>query len=152
MWNLIPNSSNFINFSKRNSGKDRNVKKAKPVKIVYKASTKKLSVVDEIKTILKDNKKILKGGYVLKPGKVRIKGIDKFSLLIDKGINEFYVDKLKKLTEELALAEKRKLMLDLEWKKSDKEFKERNIIAKKHWPSRIKMLKKMISDTKKFIK
>lgn len=79
-------------------------------------------------------------------------GTNKFNLLIDKGINEFYVDKLKKLTEELATAEKRKYLLSIEWKKGDKNFKQRNLVFKNHYPKRIKMLKKMISETKKHIK
>jgi len=76
----------------------------------------------------------------------------KYSLIVDKGINEFYVDKLKKLTEELASAEKRNYLLNIEWKKGDNNFKERNFIFKQHYPKRIKMLKKMISDTKRHIK
>ena len=55
-----------------NSGKDRRVVKKAPVKITYTKTVKKLSLIDEIKTLLKDNKKILKGGYVLKPGNIRM--------------------------------------------------------------------------------
>jgi hypothetical protein len=58
-----------------NSGKDTTKKKSKGLKIVYKPETKKLSVVEEIKTILKNNKKILKGGYTLKTGVIREKKI-----------------------------------------------------------------------------
>lgn len=58
-----------------NSGKDTTKKKSKGLKIVYKPETKKLSVIDEIKTILKNNKKILKGGYTLKSGVIREKKI-----------------------------------------------------------------------------
>lgn len=54
-----------------NSGKDTSKKKSKGLKIVYKPETKKLAVVDQIKSILKENKKILKGGYSLKSGKIR---------------------------------------------------------------------------------
>lgn len=54
-----------------NSGKDTSKKKSKGLKIVYKPETKKLAVVDQIKSILKENKKILKGGYSLKNGKIR---------------------------------------------------------------------------------
>jgi len=79
-------------------------------------------------------------------------GTNKYSLIVDKGINEFYVDKLKKLTEELSTAEKRSYLLNIELKKGDTNFKERNLIFKKHYPKRIKMLKKMISDTKRYIK
>jgi hypothetical protein len=38
-------------------------------------SSDQLSVVEEIKTILKNNKKILKGGYTLKTGVIREKKI-----------------------------------------------------------------------------
>jgi hypothetical protein len=58
-----------------NSGKDTTKKKSKGLKIVYKPETKKLSVIDEIKTILKNNKKILKGGYTIKSGVIREKKI-----------------------------------------------------------------------------
>jgi hypothetical protein len=58
-----------------NTGKDRHVKKAKPVKLVYKPSTKKLSLINEIKTLLKNDKKILVRGYKLKSGKLRDKKI-----------------------------------------------------------------------------
>jgi hypothetical protein len=58
-----------------NSGKDTSKKKSKGLKIVYKPETKKLAVVDQIKSILKSNKKILKGGYILKTGTIRDKKI-----------------------------------------------------------------------------
>jgi len=61
-----------------NSGKDTSKKKSKGLKIVYKPETKKLAVVDQIKSILKENKKILKGGYSLKNGKIRDKKIAGF--------------------------------------------------------------------------
>lgn len=67
-----------------NSGKDTSKKKSKGLKIVYKPETKKLAVVDQIKSILKNNKKILKGGYGIKAGTIREKkvaGIDKDSIL-----------------------------------------------------------------------
>lgn len=54
-----------------NSGKDTSKKKSKGLKIVYKPETKKLAVVDQIKSILKSNKKILKGGYTMKTGVIR---------------------------------------------------------------------------------
>jgi hypothetical protein len=59
--------------AKFNTGKDISKKTSKGIKIVYKPSTKKLSVIDEIKTILRSNKKILKGGYKIAPGKIREK-------------------------------------------------------------------------------
>jgi hypothetical protein len=58
-----------------NSGKDITKKKSKGLKIVYKPQTKKLAIVDQIKSILKENKKILKGGYKIKPGIIREKKI-----------------------------------------------------------------------------
>jgi hypothetical protein len=58
-----------------NSGKDTSKKKSKGLKIVYKPETKKLAVVDQIKSILKSNKKILKGGYTLKTGTIRDKKV-----------------------------------------------------------------------------
>jgi hypothetical protein len=62
-----------------NTGKDRNVKKSKPVKIKYHHSTKKLSLLNEIKSLLKNDHKILVRGYKLKAGKIRekISGIKK---------------------------------------------------------------------------
>ena len=59
--------------AKFNTGKDISKKTSKGIKIIYKPKTKKLSVIDEIKTILKSNKKILKGGYKIAPGKIREK-------------------------------------------------------------------------------
>jgi len=58
-----------------NSGKDTSKKKSKGLKIVYKPETKKMAVVDQIKSILKSNKKILKGGYTLKTGVIREKKV-----------------------------------------------------------------------------
>lgn len=58
-----------------NSGKDTSKKKSKGLKIVYKPEVKKLAVVDQIKSILKNNKKILKGGYGIKAGTIREKKV-----------------------------------------------------------------------------
>jgi len=77
-----------------NSGKDTSKKKSKGLKIVYKPETKKLAVVDQIKSILKSNKKILKGGYTLKTGVIREKkvaGIDVKNIMSG-------VDNIKKST------------------------------------------------------
>jgi hypothetical protein len=79
-----------------NSGKDTTKKKSKGLKIVYKPQTKKLAIVDQIKSILKDNKKILKGGYKIKTGIIRekkIAGINKIS-------NEF-INQLKEANNKL---------------------------------------------------
>jgi hypothetical protein len=84
-----------------NSGKDTSKKKSKGLKIVYKPETKKMAVVDQIKSILKSNKKILKGGYTLKTGIIRekkIAGVDKDSILnkinYSLQLQELYNDKL----------------------------------------------------------
>lgn len=78
-----------------NSGKDRNVKKVKPVKITYTKTVKKLSLVDEIKTLLKANKKILKGGYVVKPGNVRFGNIKVSGALKNDFTTITFYNKLK---------------------------------------------------------
>lgn len=56
---------------KYNSGKDKGKRKSKGLKIEVAPEVKKLAVIDQIKSILADNKKILPGGYTLKPGKIR---------------------------------------------------------------------------------
>jgi len=61
--------------SKYNSGKDTGKKKSKGAKIVIRPETKKAGVVQQIKTILRDNKKILTRGYKVKPGKIREKSL-----------------------------------------------------------------------------
>lgn len=89
-----------------NSGKDTSKKKSKGLKIVYKPETKKLAVVDQIKSILKSNKKILKGGYTLKTGVIRekkIAGFDKDNILhkinYSAQLQELYNDKLNFLSQ-----------------------------------------------------
>lgn len=89
-----------------NSGKDTSKKKSKGLKIVYKPETKKLAVVDQIKSILKSNKKILKGGYTLKTGVIRekkIAGLDKDNILnkinYSLQLQELYNDKLNFLRQ-----------------------------------------------------
>ena len=100
-----------------NSGKDITKKKSKGLKIVYKPQTKKLAIVDQIKSILKDNKKILKGGYTLKTGIIRekkIAGIGKVSSeLINelKGANEKLIKWQKVLS--LLIIEKTKVSTGL---------------------------------------
>jgi len=71
-----------------NSGKDTTKKKSKGLKIVYKPQTKKLAIVDQIKSILKDNKKILKGGYTLKAGTIREKKIAGIGKISSEFINQ----------------------------------------------------------------
>ena len=71
-----------------NSGKDTTKKKSKGLKIVYKPQTKKLAIVDQIKSILKDNKKILKGGYTLKAGTIREKKIAGIGKISSEFIND----------------------------------------------------------------
>ena len=87
--------------AKFNSGKDISKKTSKGLKIVYKPTTKKLSIVDEIKTILKNNKKILKGGYKVAPGKIREKVISG-----TKKLNTDIFNKLKKVDEDIFLNNK----------------------------------------------
>lgn len=84
-----------------NSGKDTSRKKSKGLKIVYKPETKKLAVVDQIKSILKNNKKILKGGYGIKSGTIRegkVAGIKVVSGFIGRLIvKTFTLSELKKM-------------------------------------------------------
>jgi len=88
-----------------NSGKDTTKKKSKGLKIVYKPQTKKLAIVDQIKSILKDNKKILKGGYTLKAGTIREKKIAGIGKISSEFINELKAanDKLIKWQKVLSL-------------------------------------------------
>ena len=80
-----------------NSGKDTSKKKSKGLKIVYKPETKKLAVVDQIKSILKSNKKILKGGYTLKNGVIREKKIAGIDVI--NGINDDILKELKSIQQ-----------------------------------------------------
>jgi hypothetical protein len=80
-----------------NSGKDTSKKKSKGLKIVYKPETKKLAVVDQIKSILKSNKKILKGGYTLKTGMIREKKIAGIQVI--NGINDDILKELKSIQQ-----------------------------------------------------
>jgi hypothetical protein len=84
--------------------------------------------------------------------KGKLLGVNKFERIVRQGINEFYVDKLKTLTDQLAKAEKQKAIFEADWKTKSKEYKAENLNWKKHWPTRIKLLKKMITETKRLIK
>jgi hypothetical protein len=83
--------------SKYNSGKDTGKKKSKGAKIVIRPETKKAGVVQQIKTILRDNKKILTRGYKVKPGKIREKSLSGINNLPKLGREEI----MKKLDAEL---------------------------------------------------
>ena len=90
-----------------NSGKDTSKKKSKGLKIVYKPETKKLAVVDQIKSILKSNKKILKGGYTLKTGVIREKKVA--GIKVVSGVNNDVtrsINAYKKLENDIKIAQK----------------------------------------------
>lgn len=121
-----------------NSGKDTSKKKSKGLKIVYKAETKKLAVIDQIKSILKSNKKILKGGYTLKSGVIREKKIGAI-----KVVNGMY--NTTDLLNDINYWQTILLELRNEYKSSDPKYK-KNImqdinIAKKWLETRKKQLK-----------
>ena len=80
-----------------NSGKDISKKRSKGLKIVYKPETKKLAIVDQIKSILKNNKKILKGGYAIKSGSIREKKIAGMDVI--NGINDDILKELKSIQQ-----------------------------------------------------
>jgi len=146
------------------TGLDKVVKKGNKTSVLYTKTAKKKSATKKKVSqgvLFGVKKKAAKKSAVksthkdTKSHNVNIKvvsGNDKFSLLVDKGINQFFVEKLKLLTDQLATAEKRKYLLDIEWKKGDNNFKARNQFWKLHYPKRIKLLKKMIADTKRQIK
>lgn len=128
-----------------NSGKDTSKKKSKGLKIVYKPETKKLAVVDQIKSILKSNKKILKGGYGIKSGTIREKkvaGIDVIS-----GLNN--VDRLNSAIKRKEMMEAIYLKSKLIPLKQRTEF-DRTMIKK--LPNIIKGEKQLIAQYKKMIK
>jgi len=121
-----------------NSGKDTSKKKSKGLKIVYKPETKKLAVIDQIKSILKSNKKILKGGYTLKTGVIREKKIGAI-----KVVNGMY--NTTDLLNDINYWQTILLELRNEYKSSDPKYK-KNImqdinIAKKWLETRKKQLK-----------
>jgi hypothetical protein len=121
-----------------NSGKDTSKKKSKGLKIVYKPETKKLAVIDQIKSILKSNKKILKGGYTLKSGVIREKKIGAI-----KVVNGMY--NTTDLLNDINYWQTILLELRNEYKSSDPKYK-KNImqdinIAKKWLETRKKQLK-----------
>jgi hypothetical protein len=121
-----------------NSGKDTSKKKSKGLKIVYKPETKKLAVIDQIKSILKSNKKILKGGYTLKSGVIRENKIGAI-----KVVNGMY--NTTDLLNDINYWQTILLELRNEYKSSDPKYK-KNImqdinIAKKWLETRKKQLK-----------
>ena len=58
-----------------------------------------MAVVDQIKSILKSNKKILKGGYTLKNGIIREKKIAGIDVI--NGINDDILKELKSIKKEI---------------------------------------------------
>lgn len=83
-----------------NTGKDKTTKKSKPVKIVYTPEVKKLSLIQEIKTLLKDNNKIMVRGYKMKTGKIRkISGTSSHKDTKSHNVNIRVVSGIKGLTK-----------------------------------------------------
>lgn len=130
-----------------NSGKDTSKKKSKGLKIVYKPETKKLAVVDQIKSILKNNKKILKGGYTLKTGVIRDKKIAGIGKIGSEMINE-----LKVAHEKLIKWQKVLSALDIEKAKVSKGMKPVVAMDIKRVKDAIKEQKIHIQQLKKNIK
>ena len=128
-----------------NSGKDTRKKKSKGLKIVYKPETKKLAVVDQIKSILKSNKKILKGGYTLKTGVIREKKVAGINVI--SGTNN--VDRLNSAIKRKEMMESIYLKSKLTPLKQKTEF-DRTMIKK--LPNIIKGEKQLIAQYKRMIK
>ena len=126
-----------------NSGKDTSKKKSKGLKIVYKPETKKLAVVDQIKSILKSNKKILKGGYTLKTGVIREKKVAGIKVISGDAIGKW--GQAEKYSYKLAIE------LEGKFKNFLILFKNRLKMAKtdaekKFYRSKIEDAKKMIKE------
>ena len=130
-----------------NSGKDITKKKSKGLKIVYKPQTKKLAIVDQIKSILKDNKKILKGGYTLKTGIIREKKIAGIGKVSSELINE-----LKQANEKLIKWQKVLSLLIIEKTKVPTGLKSVVAFDIKTVKNAIKEQKTHIQELKKNIK
>lgn len=86
-----------------NKGKDRATKTGKVAVIKYTATVKKSALIDQIKSILSDNKKRLKYGYTTVPGKVKIKASDTMGAIMKDAASG-----IKKFTEHLAAIRKEK--------------------------------------------
>jgi hypothetical protein len=123
-----------------NSGKDTTKKKSKGLKIVYKPQTKKLAIVDQIKSILKDNKKILKSGYSIKAGTIREKKVAGIKIA---GTN--YNDP-KYLFNEMLFWQNQLDKLRAEYKSPERKMYKKSIMED------IKLSKKWIENYKKKIR
>jgi len=86
-----------------NKGKDRATKTGKVAVIKYTSTVKKSALIDQIKSILADNKKRLKYGYTTVPGKVKIKASDTMGAIMKDAASG-----IKKFTEHLAAIRKEK--------------------------------------------
>jgi len=136
-----------------NSGKDTSKKKSKGLKIVYKPETKKLAVVDQIKSILKSNKKILKGGYTLKTGVIREKKVAGIKVVSGIGkIGSEMINELKVAHDKLIKWQKVLSALDIEKAKVSKEIKPVVAMDIKRVKDAIKEQKIHIQQLKKNIK
>lgn len=136
-----------------NSGKDTSKKKSKGLKIVYKPETKKLAVVDQIKSILKSNKKILKGGYTLKSGVIREKKVAGIKVVTGIGaIGSEMINELKVAHEKLIKWQKVLSALDIEKAKVSKGMKPVVAMDIKRVKDAIKEQKIHIQQLKKNIK
>jgi hypothetical protein len=136
-----------------NSGKDTSKKKSKGLKIVYKPETKKLAVVDQIKSILKSNKKILKGGYTLKTGVIREKKVAGIKVVSGIGkIGSEMINELKVAHEKLIKWQKVLSALDIEKAKVSKGMKPVVAMDIKRVKDAIKEQKIHIQQLKKNIK
>lgn len=157
-----------------NTGKDRNVKKSKPVKIKYHHTTKKLSLINEIKSLLKNDHKILVRGYKIKSGKIRekISGTKKpnsksyhkdikshnVNIRVMSGMHKINKDILKEISVSTDIL--RDVLIDIDNFKKELKFatklKDQSLVRelkkminhsiyhKKHLTSHIKNLKKHI--------
>jgi hypothetical protein len=136
-----------------NSGKDTSKKKSKGLKIVYKPETKKLAVVDQIKSILKNNKKILKGGYTLKTGVIREKKVAGIKVVSGIGkIGSEMINELKVAHDKLIKWQKVLSALDIEKAKVSKGMKPVVAMDIKRVKDAIKEQKIHIQQLKKNIK
>ena len=132
-----------------NTGKDKNIVVSKPTvkelaagkvptvkrkkEFKPKVTTTKAGVVDQIKSVLKANHKILTHGYSIKPGKVREKKIagheEDFDAIIDGWINEGK----EMVVKQLAYYESKRYMANTKL--------EKNKIARKIYDLKKKFLK-----------
>jgi hypothetical protein len=91
--------------AKYNKGDKRTTTK-KPAVIKYSPAVKKLALIDQIKSLLSDNKKRLKYGYATVPGKVRVKASDTIGAIMKDAASG-----IKKFTDHLAAIRKEKQVI-----------------------------------------